>query len=137
MLPVRPVFHAVTGRVPLPPPDEETMSAGEIFARYETNIANNVEKATSVNAKFGFDLAGDDGGQWTLDLRKENAAGPWVSEGIASDANVTISMSSADWAGIDGGKVNPMQAFMMGKIKVKGDMQLAMKLQNILSLGKA
>lgn len=112
------------------------MSAGDIFARYEKNIANNVEKATSVNAKFGFDIAGDDGGSYTLDLRKENAAGPWVAEGIASDANVTISMSAADWAGIDAGKVNPMQAFMMGKIKVKGDMQLAMKLQNILSLGK-
>jgi putative sterol carrier protein len=29
-----------------------------------------------------------------------------------------------------------MQAFMMGKIKVKGDMGLAMKLQNVLALAK-
>ena len=38
-----------------------------------------------------------------------------------------------DWVSIATGKMNPTSAFMQGKIKVKGDMSLAMKLQTLLS----
>ena len=108
----------------------------EIFDRINTNVAKNPEKATSVNAVFQFELTGDGGGAWSVDLREGTTEG-FVSEGTHDDANVTITMTSEDWGGIFNGSVNPMQAFMMGKIKVKGDMGLAMKLQNILSLGAA
>ena len=108
-------------------------------AGYFANIAKNVgldpEKAKSMNAVFKFDLTGDDGGTWTIDLRKDNA-GEIVMTGEGPEPNVTIGIAAADFVGIFEGKVNPMQAFMMGKIKVKGDMGLALKLQNILALAK-
>ena len=97
------------------------MSTAAIFDRLNKNIASNVEKATSVNAKFGFDIGGDGGGQWTINLRKDNASGSFVTQPIDADANVTISMSADDWSGVISGKTNAMQAFMMGKIKVKPD----------------
>lgn len=108
------------------------MSVADIFHKIGENIAKNPEKATSANAVFGFDIGGDGGGQWTIDLR-EGASPPFVTEGASGEANVTISMSAEDWKGIIGGSVNPMQAFMMGKIKVSGDMGLAMKLQSVLA----
>ncbi len=111
-------------------------NAAEIFDRIDKNVAKNPEKATSVNAVFAFELTGDDGLARTIDLR-EGTTENFVTEGASDDANVTITMSIDDWNGIFDGSVNPMQAFMMGKIKVKGDMSLAMKLQNILSLGAA
>ncbi len=109
------------------------MAAADTFKKIGENIAKNPEKATSVNAVFGFDISGDEGGQWAIDLR-EGATAPFVTEGASDDANVTIAMTASDWTGILDGSVNPMQAFMMGKIKVSGDMGLAMKLQNVLSL---
>ena len=107
----------------------------EIFATIGHNIGNNVEKATSTNAVFGFDITGYGGGQWTLNLKQGTTSG-FLVDGLADDVNVTISMATADWTGIISGASNPMQAFMMGKIKVKGDMGLAMKLQNVLALAK-
>ena len=109
------------------------MAVADIFNTIGANIAKNPEKATSVDAQFAFDITGDGGGAWTLDLRQGTTEN-FLKEGAAEDANVTISVGASDWEGIVGGTVNPMQAFMMGKIKVSGDMGLAMKLQNILSL---
>jgi putative sterol carrier protein len=48
------------------------------------------------------------------------------------DADCTISMSSENLLKMKNGDLNPMMAVMTGKIKIKGDMGLAMKLQNLL-----
>lgn len=109
-----------------------SMSAAAIFQKLGENVAKNPEKATSVDGVFGFNITGDGGGEWTLNL-KSGTTSDFVSDGIADNADVTITISASDWEGITAGTVNPMQAFMMGKIKVAGNMGLAMKLQNVLS----
>lgn len=48
------------------------------------------------------------------------------------EADCTISVAQDDFIGMTNGTINPMTAFMSGKIKVKGDMGLAMKLQTLL-----
>jgi putative sterol carrier protein len=47
-------------------------------------------------------------------------------------ADCTIKMSLADLTDLIGGKLDGMTAFMSGKLKVEGDMGVAMKLQSIL-----
>ena len=47
------------------------------------------------------------------------------------DADCTISVALEDLEGLMSGSLNPMTAFMSGKIKVKGDMGVAMKLQSL------
>ena len=49
------------------------------------------------------------------------------------EADCTISTSLETLMGLQSGDVNPMMAVMSGKIKIKGDMGLAMKLQSLLS----
>lgn len=48
------------------------------------------------------------------------------------DADCVISMSVEDLDKLRKGELNPMMAVMGGKIKIKGDMGLAMKLQSLL-----
>ena len=97
----------------------------------EMNNRLDAEKAKKINASYQFDIGGDDGGKWFADLTKEE--GPWITEG-EGDAKCTISVPKAeDWAAIATGKMNAASAFMQGKLKVKGDMSLAMKLQGLLS----
>ena len=56
-----------------------------------------------------------------------------VVTGDNKDADCTISMSMEDLVKLKSGDLNPMMAVMSGKIKIQGDMGLAMKLQSLLS----
>ena len=88
------------------------------------------EKAQKINASFQFDIGGEDGEKWHVDLTKANE---WITKGD-SQAQCTITVPKADdWVMLASGKMNPTMAFMQGKIKVKGDMSLALKLQSLLS----
>ncbi|RME02887.1 MAG: sterol-binding protein [Deltaproteobacteria bacterium] len=91
-------------------------------------ITTNPENAKKINAIYKFDLSGDNGGTWTVDLKSD----PPAVYAEDRDAECTISMKSDDFINLVNGKLNPQMAFMMGKLKIKGDMSLAMKLQNLL-----
>lgn len=49
------------------------------------------------------------------------------------DADCTITTSIATLEALRKGELNPMMAVMSGKVKIKGDMSVAMKLQSLLS----
>ena len=49
------------------------------------------------------------------------------------DAETTIRVSWDDWQQLAGGQLDGMTAFMMGKLKVEGDMSNAMQLQGVLA----
>ncbi len=49
------------------------------------------------------------------------------------DADCTVQIDMEDFESILSGDLNPISAFMSGKIKVRGDMGVAMKLQSLLA----
>lgn len=49
-----------------------------------------------------------------------------------ADADSTVKVSWDDWQALASGSLNPMTAFMSGKLKVEGDMSVAMQLQSVL-----
>ncbi|MEY4106105.1 MAG: hypothetical protein RL181_447 [Bacteroidota bacterium] len=49
------------------------------------------------------------------------------------EADCTISASMETLEKLRSGELNPMMAVMGGKVKIKGDMSVAMKLQSLLS----
>jgi putative sterol carrier protein len=86
------------------------------------------DKAEGVNAIIQFDLTGDNGGQFYLEI-KDGAVE--AHDGTSEDAKMTLTASLEDYYAVTMGQMNPMNAFMQGKLKVKGDMGLAMKMQTM------
>jgi putative sterol carrier protein len=83
-------------------------------------------KTAGLNKSYGFDIEG--GGQWTVKVADGAVT---VADGLAEDADVTISASKEVFEKIVSGEQNPNAAFMMGKLKIKGDMGAAMKLGSL------
>ena len=100
--------------------------AKEVFTEIQNRIKSHPEKSADLNATYQFDLSGE---SWTLQIA--NGA-PTLTQGPAQSPNTTLIASTDDWMSIATGKLNPVTAFMQQKLKVKGDMGLAMKLQGLL-----
>jgi len=82
------------------------------------------EKADGVTAKVQFDFTGDDGGQYTLNIHDGMCE---VIDGAVADPRTTVIVAAADYLDIVEGRLEPMKAFMGGKLKVTGDMMFMMK----------
>lgn len=107
-----------------------SLTCKEIFTdKIATRLSENPDVAEKIKASYQFDLTGDDGGEWAVDLTE--GAGK-VVEGKVEEPSVTITMSSSDFVDLVEGRLNGQMAFMQGKLKLKGDMSLALKLQQIL-----
>jgi putative sterol carrier protein len=129
------------GATAAPPPPSPAAAApsaaaaagdgGEIMAIF-TKIKGLVDPATvkNTNAIFQFDVKGDDGGMFYMDLKNgEGAVGKGDSP-VKSD--VTIAVSKADFLKLFSGKMSPTSAYMMGKLKIKGDITKAMVLDKLM-----
>lgn len=109
----------------------ETLTAAEIFEKHiPERLSKKPEIAAAIKSSYQFALTGDGGGDWFVDLSKP---GGEVKSGKLENPGVTITMTSKDFVDLVSGKLNGQMAFMQGKLKIKGDMALALKLQQILS----
>ncbi len=110
-------------------------SSAEIFQKIGSAAEKNPEVATTVDGIFQFNLTGEGGGSWVINLKKGTTSG-FVTEGTSSDANATVTVASEDWSAMIAGSLDPMTAFMSGKIKIDGDMTMAMKLPGVMKLAR-
>ncbi len=89
------------------------------------------ELAKDINAVIHFNVTGDNGGTWTMDLTKADG---WVTTGATGTPKMTITVSNDDFVKIRAKQLNAQMAAMQGKLKFKPmDMGLAMKLGKLLS----
>ena len=101
----------------------------------ETDIPNLLkskpEMVKDINAVLHFNITGDQGGTWTVDLTKPS---DWVSSGLTGTPKMVITVADQDFVKIRTKQLNPQMAAMTGKLKFKPmDMGLAMKLAKLLS----
>ena len=95
----------------------------EFFAGLPSRV--DMSKTQGMNNSYLFDV--DGAGKWLVDVRDGQVN---VQEG-GDSADVTISTNDENFQKIVSGELNPTSAYMTGKIKVKGDMGAAMKLQKL------
>jgi putative sterol carrier protein len=98
-------------------------SPREFFETLETRV--DASKAAGMTASYKFDIDGS--GSWLVDVDDGKVT---VTED-GGDADCTISASSETFLKIANREQNPTAAYMSGKLKVKGDMGQAMKLQKL------
>jgi putative sterol carrier protein len=99
------------------------VTAREFFETLESRI--DPAKTAGMNNSYVFDI--DGAGTWKVDVQDGSVN---VTEG-AEDADVTITTSEETFEKITSGEQNATSAYMTGKLKVKGDMGAAMKLQKL------
>jgi putative sterol carrier protein len=99
-------------------------NARQFFESLESRSADS-SKASGLNATYLFDIQGS--GSWTVRVDDGRVS---VEEG-GSEADTTIEASEETFMKIVNGEQNPTSAFMTGKLKVRGDMGQAMKLQQL------
>lgn len=104
-------------------------TAGEVFEKHIPERLK-TKDLSAIKSSYQFALTGDGGGNWYVDLSKP---GGEVKSGQMENPGVTVTMTAKDFVDLVNGKLNGQMAFMQGKLKIKGDMSLALKLQQILS----
>jgi putative sterol carrier protein len=98
-------------------------SAREFFETLESRVDES--KTAGMDNSYLFDI--DGAGKWKVDVQDGKVT---VTEGDA-DADAIISTSEGTFTKMIDGEQNPTSAYMTGKLKVKGDMGAAMKLQKL------
>ena len=83
------------------------------------------------NAVIQYDISGDGGGTWHAVI-KDGAC--TVNAGLGAEPESHASIAGQDWLDMVSGKQSGQMLFMSGKLKVKGDMGLAMKLGSMFSM---
>ncbi len=90
------------------------------------------ELAVGVNAVIQYRLTGSEGGDWIINIHDGICE---VAPGLAENPKMTLTADAKDFKDVLTGKANGMQYFMMGKLKLTGDLNLAMKLTSFFKMG--
>jgi putative sterol carrier protein len=98
------------------------MTLEELTAGFEAN--NTGDSGLGSTVKFNF---GDDG---CIHLDAKSV--PHVISNEDKEADCTLTISMEDFMYMRNGEMDGTTAFMMGKLKIEGDMGIAMKLQSVL-----
>ncbi|KAK1827833.1 sterol-binding-like protein [Podospora conica] len=103
------------------------------FDAINSALSDPAEKKTAIkqgNAVFAFTLknAAGETESWHIDLKNKGE----VAKGLGEKPTVTLSLSDADFGSLVTGKANAQRLFMSGKLKIKGDVMKATKMEPIL-----
>ena len=104
-------------------------SVAEVWQDIESALNENPQPYEGLNVVYQYDITGDGAGTYQLHLADGKAA---VVTGAEKDPDCTLKLSDKNFKDMITGKLKGTTAFMMGKLKITGNMGLALKLEGIL-----
>lgn len=90
------------------------------------------EVAEGVEAVIQYHLTGDEGGDWIINIKDGKCT---VAEGTSENPTMTLTAEAQDFKDVLTGKADGMQYFMQGRLKLAGDLNLALKLTTFFKMG--
>lgn len=107
----------------------DTMSLENVWEEIDRIANENSETIKEVNSSFNFEITGDNDVLYGLTFNEGTAT---VTEGGVAGADCTLTMNEKNFKKLLQGQLNSTTAFMTGRLKVKGNIGLALKLENVL-----
>jgi putative sterol carrier protein len=106
----------------------------EYFNEFLPRLIREKDDITIGNTNFTciFDIGGDKGGKWLFQIENGKIKPPVPCNG--AEVQCLIAMDNATLMQIITGKVQPAHAFFRGHVKVKGGMQMLIKLTTLLPI---
>ncbi len=89
------------------------------------------EKAPGLDAVIQFKFTGAEAGNWYAEIKNDKVN---VVQGEHASPKMTLTADSSDYVKIFTGELDGMAAFMQGKLKLAGDLNLAMKLMQMFKI---
>ena len=85
------------------------------------------DRAGDAEAVIQLDLSGDEGGQWVVDIADGQCQ---IRQEEAPNPQVTVGMDALDFVAFFKDELDPIKAFLAGKVKVSGNVGLVMQMLN-------
>lgn len=123
------IFSAGMSKIPTPNQDEKQGEIYSLFKKIESLISS--DTVANTQAVFAFNVTGDEAGKWYLDLKTDKGRCGRGDPSVPADA--TLIMDSKHFFNMFSGKLKPTTAYMTGKLKIKGNLQQALKLEKLMS----
>lgn len=116
---------------------QDNFKSAVLFDEIKQELTKDGSKyVKKINGIFRFDVKNkaNEAAVWIVDVKNGEGS---VSTDSNGKGDVTITIGDEDLLNLMMGKLNPQQAFFQGKLKIKGNMALAMKLKELQLKPKA
>ncbi len=100
-----------------------------MFETLTSRMNSNPEHLEGVSVLYKYELSGEEAGIYQLQINGKKAE---YDESEPEQSDITLQMKDKDFMKLSEGNLNPTMAYMSGKLKVRGDLSLALKLQTLL-----
>ena len=88
------------------------------------------DQAGDLDVVLQFNLTGEKSGDYFVTIKDGSCS---AAEGKADDPVTTFNADGQDWLDLLDGKADGMGLFMQGKLKIEGDMGIAMRVQTLFT----
>jgi len=85
------------------------------------------EKAVGIDVTVQVSIVGTNGGDWVVTIKNQQLE---VKEGTHHSPKLLVKMTEKDYLDVVNGKMSGQNAFFSGKLQLKGDIMLALRLKD-------
>eukprot|EP00456_Euglypha_rotunda_P090274 TRINITY_DN94566_c0_g1_i2.p1 TRINITY_DN94566_c0_g1~~TRINITY_DN94566_c0_g1_i2.p1 ORF type:complete len:141 (+),score=37.11 TRINITY_DN94566_c0_g1_i2:70-492(+) len=107
--------------------EEVSSKTGQFIEQLRSELSGGLKGTFQLNIRT---KEGKSGGSWYLRVDEDGAG---YSKGKSPNPTVALTISDDDFLKLAAGKLSPMQAFMQGKLKIKGNLMTAAKAEQVFS----